>query len=211
VAAITHRRARQLSVIAVVAALHIAVCWLLLQASRPLKIRTVSSSLELTYLTLDVPESAARRPVPARHSQSLTQQSAAMPPLSQPRPLSQPSTTAPAEEDNAIHPPIDWANELNRAARESSSAAAAPQPREFGAPHIPPTPAKPPEFGWSRSRIHRVETAPGGLAVHLGDNCVIAFTPVPFPICTVGRKEANGELFKHMRDPPQPGDGKDLP
>jgi hypothetical protein len=211
VAAITHRRARQLWVIAVVAAFHIAVCWRLLQASRPLKIRTASSSLELTYLILDVPESAGRKPAPARHSQSPTRQSAATPPVNQPRPQSQPSTAAPGEEDNAIHPPIDWANELDRAARESSFAAAAPQPREFGAPHIAPAPPKPPEFGWSHSRTHRVEKGPGGLAIHFGDNCVIAFTPVPFPICTVGRKEANGELFKHMRDPPQPGDGKDLP
>src|SRR5258708_6729832 len=158
-----------------------------------------------------VPESEARRPAPARHPQFPTRQSAATPPLNQPRPPTQPSTAAPGEEDNAIHPPIDWANELNRAARESSSAAAAPQPREFGAPHTAPVPAKPPEFGWSHSRTHRVETGPGGLAIHFGDNCVIAFTPVPFPICTVGRKEANGELFKHMRDPPQPGDWKDLP
>ncbi len=209
-AAVPHKRVRQLSVIAVVAALHIAVCRLLLEPT-PLKILSASSSPEIIYLTLHVPESEARRPAPARHPQFPTRQSAATPPLNQPRPPTQPSTAAPGEEDNAIHPPIDWANELNRAARESSSAAAAPQPREFGAPHTAPVPAKPPEFGWSHSRTHRVETGPGGLAIHFGDNCVIAFTPVPFPICTVGRKEANGELFKHMRDPPQPGDWKDLP
>ena len=209
-AAVIHKRARRLWIIAVVGALHAGVCWVLL-GTRPLKIRTGTPSLELTFLTLDMPESTARKPAPARRSQPLVRQGVATPPLNQPRPGSQPSAAAPGEEDNAIHPPIDWANELNRAARESSSAAAAPQPREFGAPHTAPVPAKPPEFGWSHSRTHRVETGPGGLAIHFGDNCVIAFTPVPFPICTVGRKEANGELFKHMRDPPQPGDWKDLP
>jgi len=212
VAPVTHKRARQLLVIAVVAALHAGVCWVLLKATLPLKIRTATASLELTYLTLDMPESVARRPAPAARSQPLVRQGVAISPLNQPRPLSQPSAAAPAEEDNAIHPPIDWANELNRTAREVASAASAPQPRVFGAPHVAPTPpAKPPEFGWSHSRTHRLETGPGGTAVHLGDHCVIAFTPLPFPVCRLGKKEANGDLFKHMRDPPQPGDWQDPP
>ena len=57
----------------------------------------------------------------------------------------------------------------------------------------------------------KMETGPGGTAVHLGDHCVIAFTPLPFPVCRLGKWEANGDLFKHMRDPPQSGDGKDAP
>jgi hypothetical protein len=198
-------------VTAVVAALHAGVCWVLLKATRPLKMRTATSSLELTYLTLDRAESVAR-PAPALRSRRLAGQSVPIPPFNQPRSLSQPSAAAPAEEDNAIHPPIDWANELSRTGREFASGASAPQPREFGAPHVAPTPpTKPPEFGWSHSRTHRLETGPGGMAVHFGDNCVIAFTPVPFPVCTIGKKEANGDLFKHMRDPPQPGDWKDPP
>jgi hypothetical protein len=199
-------------VIAVVAALHAGVCWLLLAATRPLKIRTATSSLEFTYLTLDMPESVARRPAPALRPRPLMRQSVPIPPLNQPRPLSQPSAAAPAEEDNAIHPPIDWANELNRTAREVASGASAPQPREFGAPHVAPTPpAKRAEFGWSHSRTHRLETGPGGTDLHLGDHCVMAFTPLPFPVCRLGKKKANGDLFKHMRDPPQPGDSKDPP
>jgi hypothetical protein len=39
----------------------------------------------------------------------------------------------------------------------------------------------------------------------------MAFTPLPFPVCRLGKKEANGDLFKHMRDPLQPGDSKDPP
>jgi hypothetical protein len=212
VAAVTHKRARGLSVIAVVAALHAGVCWVLLEATPPLKIRTTASSLELTYLTLNVPESAARRPAPVRRSQPLVQQGGASRPLNQPQAPSQPSAAAPGEEDNAIHPPIDWANELSRTARESASGASASQPRVFGAPHTAPTPpAKPPEFGWSHSRTRRVETGPGGMAIHLNDRCVIAFTPLPFPVCALGKQEANGDLFKHMRDPPQPGDWQDPP
>jgi hypothetical protein len=211
VAPVTHKRAHRLLVIAVVAALHAGVCWELLKATRPLKIRTGTSGLELTYLTLDTPESAAGKPAPALRSRPVVRQSVPIPSSNQPRPPSQPSAPAPAEEDNAIHPPIDWANELNRTAREIASGASAPQPREFGAPHVAPTPSKRAEFGWSHSRTHRLETGPGGTAVHLGDRCVIAFTPLPFPVCRLGKKEANGDLFEHMRDPPQPGDSNDPP
>jgi hypothetical protein len=173
---------------------------------------TAASSLELIYLTLDRPESVAKRSAPALRSRPLAGQSVPIPLLNQPRSLSQPSAAAAAEEDNAIHLPIDWANELSRTGREFASGASAPQPREFGAPHVAPTPpTEPPEFGWSHSRTHRLETGPGGMAVHFGDNCVIALTPVPFPVCTIGKKEANGDLFKHMRDPPQPGDWRDPP
>jgi hypothetical protein len=197
---------------AVVVALHIAVCWMLLEATRPLKIRTASTRLELTYLTLDMPESVARTPAPARRWQPLVRQSVATPPLNQPRPLSQPSGSDPGEADNAIHPPIDWANELNRTAKESASGELAPKPREFGAPHVAPAPpSKPPEFGWSHSRTHRLERGPGSMGIHLGDHCVISFTPLPSAVCSPGKREANGDLFNHMRDPPQLGDWKDPP
>jgi hypothetical protein len=212
VAAVTLKRARRLSVIAFVVALHAGVCWLLLEATRALKIGTAASSLELIYLTPDVPESVRRTPAPARPSQPPVQQRAAIPALNRRQSLSQPSAAPAAEEDNAIHAPIDWANELNRTARESASGESAPKPREFGAPHAAPTPpAKPPEFGWSRSRTHRVERGPGSVGIHLGDHCVIALSPLPSVVCTPGKKEANGDLFKHMRDPPQLGDWKDPP
>jgi hypothetical protein len=212
VAPVTHKRARRLWVIAVVAALHAGVCWVLLKTALPLKVRTATSSLELTYLTLDRPESSARRPTPTLPARPLVRQSVPIPPLRQPGPLDQPSAAAPAEEDNAIHAPIDWANELNRTARESVSGASTPRPREFGAPHVASTPpSKRAEFGWSHSRTHRLETAAGSTDVHWGDHCVIAFTPLPFPVCKLGKKDANGDLFKHMRDPPQPDDSKDPP
>jgi len=212
VAAVTHKRARRLSVIASVVALHAGVCWLLLEGTRPLKIGTAISSLELIYLTLGVPESVTKRPVQATRPQPVMRQGVGAPASNQQRPRTQPSAVAPAEEDNAIHPPIDWANELNRTVRESASGESAPKPREFGAPHVAPTPpAKPPEFGWSHSRTHRVERGSGSVGIHLGDHCVIALSPLPSVVCSPAKKEANGDLFKHMRDPPQPGDWKDPP
>ncbi|MDB6085794.1 MAG: hypothetical protein JWN43_3675 [Gammaproteobacteria bacterium] len=211
-AAATHNRARRLSVFALVVALHIAVYWGFLQATRPLEVRTASPTLELTYLTLVAPESATTRPAPVRPSQPLMRQSVAPPPVSRPRLDSPPNAPASGEEDNAIHPPIDWANELNRTARESASGESAPKPREFGAPHVAPTrPPKPPEFGWSRSRTHRLERGPGSTGIHVGDHCVMSFTPLPSVVCGPGKKEANGDLFKHMHDPPQLGDWKDPP
>ena len=211
-AAVTHERARRLSVVSVVVALHIAVCGMLLEATRPLRIRTASTRLELIYLTLDVPGRVARTPARARPSQPPVRQGAAIPPLNRRRSLSQPGAAPVAEEDNAIHPPIDWANELNRTAKESALGESAPKPREFGAPHVAPTPpAKPPEFGWSHTRTHRVERGPGSVGIHLGDHCVIALSPLPSVVCSPGEKEANGDLFKHMRDPPKPGDWKDPP
>jgi len=181
---------------------------MLLEVTRPLKIRIASSGLELIYIPLDVP---ARKPAPALRLQPPAPDSTATLPLNPPRPPKQPSEAAAAEEDNAIHPPVDWANELNRTARDSASGESAPHPRAFGQPHVAPTPpAKPPEFGWSRSRTHRVDRGPDGTAIHLGDHCVInLFSQMPLVACSPGKKEANGDLFKHMRDPPQPGDWKD--
>lgn len=206
-ASVTHIRAGRLWVIVAVAALHAGTLCGLLKATRPFKIRTSTSYLELTYLTLDRPELVARRPAPSPRMQPPVRRSVGLPATLPPRPPSQPNAQPAADEDNAIHPLVDWTKELNRTAREVAADASAPQPRVFGAPHIAPSPqAKPPEFAWPRSRTHRLETGPYGTEVHLGDDCVIAFTPLPFPVCRLGKNAANGDLFKHMRDPAQSDD-----
>jgi hypothetical protein len=122
------------------------------------------------------------------------------------------ANTAPSsDEGNAIHPPIDWAAELDRAARDSVPAEPAAEPRNFGFPHRSATPSsKTPDFGWSHARTHRLESIPGGgLLVNLNDRCVIVFTPFPFPFCRLGEKPANGDLFEHMHDQPHAGDWND--
>ena len=50
-----------------------------------------------------------------------------------------------------------------------------------------------------------MEKGPGSIGIHVGDHCVISFTPLPSAVCSPGKREANGDLFKHMRDPPQLG------
>ncbi len=66
-----------------------------------------------------------------------------------------------------------------------------------------------PQFDWDYARTHRVESIPqGGIIIHLNDNCVVVMTPLPFASCSPFKREANGELFKHMRDPDRPGDAR---
>jgi hypothetical protein len=113
----------------------------------------------------------------------------------------------PGEARLPIHPPIDWAGELDRAAGNSIADAPSIQPRDFGFPRSSAAPpSKLPEFGWSYAPTHRVESLPGGgLLVNLNDNCVLVFAPLPFFACALGKKPANGNLFEHMNDPLQPG------
>jgi hypothetical protein len=55
-----------------------------------------------------------------------------------------------------------------------------------------------------------VESIPGGgLLVHVNDNCVLVFIPLPFFACAPGKKPANEDLFKHLHDPSQAGDWND--
>jgi hypothetical protein len=55
-----------------------------------------------------------------------------------------------------------------------------------------------------------VESIPsGGLLVNVNDNCVIVFIPFPFFGCALGKRPANGDLFKHWHDLSQAGDWND--
>jgi hypothetical protein len=192
------RRARQLSIIAVVVGLHLAIGWMLLATTPPIVIRSLSQSFELVFVPpIAASESTTRKPVPTHGSPRPVQQRRTT------SPAMQPETEVPSEEGNATQPPIDWAGELERAARDSAPPEPLHAPRDFGFPH-PSSPSSPkrPGFGWSYAPTHRVESLPGGgLLVNLNDNCVLVFAPLPFFFCSPGKKPANGDLFKHLRDP----------
>jgi hypothetical protein len=196
------RRAQQSSIIAVVAALHIAACWLLLATTHPLTIPTSSQRLQLVFILPPVipPESNTKSPASTLRAQRPSQQSTVTPPAAQP------NTAPSSDERGAIHPPIDWAAELDRAARESVPAEPSREPRNFGFPHAATAPSsKSPEFGWSHARTHRVESIPGGgLLINVNDRCVVVFIPFPFFGCGLGKKPPNGDLFEHMHDPTGP-------
>jgi hypothetical protein len=197
------RRARQFSIISAVVALHVAVVWVLLAATPPVLSRPLSQSLQLVFIVPmnTAPESPVRKPAPR------SQQSA--PPNATPPSPVELNPAPPSEEGSAIHPPIDWAGELERIARDSTSDESSRKPLNFGFPHASTAPStRPREFAWSYAPTHRIESIPGGgLLVNLNDNCVLVFAPLPFFACALGRKPANGDLFMHMHDPSQPGSG----
>jgi hypothetical protein len=192
---------RRLGTAAVVAALHALLCWLLLSAKSPLLLPAKSPDLEMIFIlpptppTVDAPnrspanrserDGSRRQPPPRSASASPPQ-----PPLLH-------------DQDNAIHPPIDWDSELNRAAKDAVPALPSPPPRDFGVPHRTAPPAKAPEFAWDYARTHRVESIPtGGMLIHLSERCVLVLTPLPLPFCRIGKREPNGELFERLHDPP---------
>ena len=118
-----------------------------------------------------------------------------------------PQPIAPLEQE-AGHEPVavDWAHEAGEAARRRALEAEAQ--RDHKDEHGPSKPA--PEFGWDRSRVHRVEAIEGGgILVRINDRCAIVITALAMPVCQIGKKPARGDLFEHMDDAPTPGDWKD--
>jgi len=110
-----------------------------------------------------------------------------------------PANKAPAAQTPAG---VDWAGEIETQAARSA-ASQAPSFKDFSFPHAPePASAHATEFAWDRVHTHRVESLPGGgILVHLDDNCVLVFIPLPIAVCGIGKKPANGDLFKDMKAP----------
>lgn len=135
-------------------------------------------------------------------------------PLAPPRVLepSPPSSTAPQliappeHAEASVPPAIDWTREAEQVARDHALA------EDAGRAHQDDKGAqKPkPEFRWSHSRTHRIESMEtGGFVVWLSDRCGVAISVMAMPFCQFGKKPARGDLFEHMDDPPTPGDWKD--
>jgi hypothetical protein len=186
-------RTQVLCTIAAVVGLHVMVVWMLWAASQGLTRRTERQGLEITFIARPPADNLAGRRI-----ESATPRRRA---TANPLPM---LPAAPREEEsNAIHPPIDWAGELSRAAQDASSQESAQKPRDFGFPHPPSAHAdEHPQFGWDYAATHRVEAIPsGGLIVHLTDNCVLVLLPLPLGACAIGKRKANGDLFKHMNEP----------
>lgn len=117
-----------------------------------------------------------------------------------------PLLVAPPRPDGTATPPvIDWQREAEEASHEQALAAEAQRDQKASGP----SKAKP-EFGWDRSRVHRVEPIEsGGFVVRLNDRCVLVITLLAMPVCKIGTQPARGDLFEHMDDAPTPGDWKD--
>jgi hypothetical protein len=192
---------------AAVLVLHVAAVWLLLTRSLVLHVRRLTENLQLVFLP---PAPPPELPPPAPQAVTLPHRvpRARPAPETAPVPPDIPTPLLPIpEENNAITPPVDWDAELTRQAQDSVAAEANQHYREFDFPRPPPGLEKTPEFGWSRTHTHRVESAGGLLVVHLNDHCVLVFLPLPFAFCGVGHIPVNDQLFKHMHDPPPSGGG----
>jgi hypothetical protein len=187
----TRPRTQYLVAGAAVLALHGAIAWLLLSRMRALHTRPIAQSLEIFWVP------APSRPEPVADARPASPR-ASRPFRRSAPPLPAPQQTPEPGENNAITPPVDWQGELAREA----AAGAKPQPdfQDFGFPR-PAAPApRANEFAWDRSRTHRVQSDQGALLVHVNDRCMIVLTPFPFPVCTPGKRAAEGNLFEHMKE-----------
>jgi hypothetical protein len=124
----------------------------------------------------------------------------------------------PAVRESATSAPItiDWGREATRsAARQIAAAdeadrragALASRARD-GAIELDTSPRPEPEFGWARTAKGIERTEDGGTVLWVSERCMIVLSAL-MPICRLGKLKVNGELFEHMRDPPEMGDWKD--
>jgi hypothetical protein len=184
-----------------VCAIHGALGWFLLAAGRFMTLHAQARSFELLVLP------PTQVPVPTAATDK--QRSAVPRNINRPprRIVNQEKATEPSIQTNEITPPVDWNAELVQAARAAVGNGAKIPIKNFGFPTRSPTIKDYPQFDWDYARTHRVESLPeGGIIINLNDNCVLVLNPFPFLLCSPLKRKANGELFKHMRDPDQPGD-----
>ena len=122
-----------------------------------------------------------------------------------------PDTTVPRADTPPIPPWTDWEHEAELAAQNSVAAAEhdknyrnlsglSPEQLDWiKRNHMEPAPSGIP---W---RHPRVEYSEGGLPIiWINDHCVLVPMMMFIVFCQVGHIEANGDLFKHMRDPREP-------
>jgi len=121
---------------------------------------------------------------------------------------------APKPDSSSITPtPVpDWraeaaiaANNVLEAERRKREHPSVLEPHDFSGATPGSTDTSKPKFGWYHARTHRVEGSPGALVVNINDRCAVALLLIfPFPMCKIGKMPANGRLFEHMYDLPDP-------
>jgi hypothetical protein len=109
-------------------------------------------------------------------------------------------------------PAPDWraqatiaANDVLETQRRKREHPSVLEPHDFSGVTPGSTDSSKPTFGWYHARTHRVEGSPGALVVNVNDRCAIAVLLIfPLPMCKVGKIAAQGNLFEHMYDLPDP-------
>ena len=119
-----------------------------------------------------------------------------------------PRSSAEASSAPQALPPIDWDRERERSVQAPPTPGAA-MPNGL-APRLDlqlPSARAPQHFAWSHAHTHRLEPIPsGGTLIWLNDRCAIAVLPIPFPVCSLGRMPAQGDLFRDMGKPRDAGE-----
>lgn len=200
------RRAHLLGIIALVLAVHATLGWLFFATTHSLSIpRSLSQTLEIVFIepTVVRRESGAVGSLESHRNKEVH--------ATNTRPPGRTPAESAAPDTSNRDAPIDWATELSRAAANAVPTEPAPTPKDFGFPHAPTLPPKSEPFGWDQVHTHRVESIPGGgILIKLNDNCVLVLIPLPFAACGIGKRKANGDLFKHMQEQ-APGGAGDAP
>lgn len=190
------RQARLLLILSMVLGAHLIVVWLVVFSSR-LPVKAGYGSLQIVWIARPAMPETPREPGTPSQKGSRT---AARHPADR-RPVT-PSIGPPSNEDNAIHPAPDWAEELHLAAKHALATALAEKRHESDFAHAFPTPPKkPPQIAWDYAATHPIEALPqGGMLLHLGEHCVLILFPLPLVGCGIGKRPANGDLFEHRHD-----------
>jgi len=200
---VTQRLASRLPVLALVVAAHLAALVLLLILTRTQLVRRIEEAPLFVILLAPIGPTSPARP-PRRRAAAAT---AGV--TTAPRTVA-PATTFSAPPAGAPAP--DWAAEGSAAATRQveQEERAQRQAAQFGPRQSDAFASRKhqPEFHWDYARTHRIEPLKGGIgvAVNLNDHCaLILFGLIPMAGCTVGEIPVRGDLFDHMRDPPEPG------
>lgn len=197
--------ARRLPLLVLVALAHLAALLLLLILTRTQLVRRVEEAPLIVMLLPSVGSTPGGRAKPRRHITAPAVSAGATPPVAIPPAASAAAApvTLPAETDWAAEARAAAGREIEEEERARRQAAA------FGPRHsnVFAPPKHRLEFHWDHARTHRIEPLKGGLgvAVNINDHCaLILFGLIPMAGCTVGKIPVRGDLFEHMRDPPEP-------
>ncbi len=196
---------------------HIALV-ALLATSRPVREQR-STGERQTILVFLTPEPIAQTVEPPASSQAARSLRWARPAPDRVRtaPADSSAITEPVPPGSAPPPApsIDWSRESQLVAERQVDALEASRrqargftPGEQDRNRVMPSP-RAREFGWDRAHTQRIEPIPsGGTLIRLNDRCAVVLSGFIFPVCTIGKIQARGDLFEHMDDTPQLGDPK---
>jgi hypothetical protein len=194
----------------VIAAAH-AILLFMLSMSPRVPAPETASQAAMIMLLLESHETPPRVERDDAHTKTPPPRPAARTRLVQPAPLGLPDTesrneTAPGAIDWGREAEISAAHGLQAEQEARRRASAFARARGGSGISLAPNPYRTHEFGWSRAHTHRIEPIEdGGTFIWINDRCGVVLKGLVIPVCRLGKIAARGDLFEHMRDPPELG------